>query len=240
MQLNAMSEKEIMELIFCESLSTNDEISELSGRGIGLNALKSEVDKLSGTIDLQSTLGKGTTFSIHIPTSIYGNLINIAANNQDNITIEYILAPVVNRVSTYLQSDMKINLNEKAKFTYTTIDAINIKEFCSYIHISGLVDVSVCMSYDLFILDKLLEEFNGGHHIPENEILDYRESISKEVLNIIIGNALFNPYDKSVLEITTPIIVDYDELYSHGLNQKIAHVIIDTEFGEIQILVGKF
>ena len=120
------------------------------------------------------------------------------------------------------------------------IDEIKIKSYCSYIHISGLVDVSVCISYDQFLLDKLLNEFNQGHKIDDNEIALYRESISKEVINIIIGNALFNPYDKTVLEITTPYIIEYDELVTHDLHQKIAHTIIDTEYGEMQILVGKF
>jgi len=73
------------------------------------------------------------------------------------------------------------------------------------------------------------------------DILDeFRQSVSKEVINIILGNALFNPYDNSVLEITTPQIVTEHELMSHDLCENIAHVLIDTEYGEMQILVGKF
>ncbi|MFK5892400.1 MAG: ATP-binding protein [Pseudomonadota bacterium] len=239
-KLSQMNEKEILALIFHEGLSTNDKINELSGRGIGMNAVKAEIEKLSGKIEVESSTGKGTIVYLKIPTAIYGNLINIASNSQDNITIEYILSPVINRITTYLQSDMKINLNKKAKFSYTTMEQASIKKYASYIHISGLVEVSVCMSYDLFLLDKLLEEFNQGYHINENEIKEYRESVSMEVLNIVIGNALFNPYDKTVLEITSPVITKYDELCTHALNEKIAHVIVDTEYGEMQILVGRF
>ena len=239
-ELSNMSEKEILDLIFIDSLSTNDNITKLSGRGIGMGALKAEIEKLSGEIEIQSVIGEGTKFILKVPTSIYGNLINIASNNRDNITIEYILSPVVNRATTYLQSDMKISIKNKAEFSYALIDEIKIKEYCSYIHISGLVDVSVCISYDKFLLDKLLHEFNDGYPIKESDVETYRESISKEVINIITGNALFNPYDKTVLEITTPYIIKHDELITHDLNQKIAHVIVDTEYGEMQILVGKF
>lgn len=239
-ELSKMAKSEVLELIFYDSLSTSDDITELSGRGIGMGSVKSELDKLSGEIKVESELGKGTTITLTIPTSIYGNLINIASNNRDNITIEYILSPVVNRATTYLQSDMKIDMKNKAKFSYVTVSEVVLKDYCSYIHISGLVDVSVSISYDSFLLDKLLHEFNQGHPIEDSMIIEFRESISKEVINIIVGNALFNPYDNSVLEITTPHIITQDELMSHDLYEKVALVIIDTEYGEMQILVGKF
>ncbi|MBL0721822.1 MAG: hypothetical protein JJV88_04500 [Sulfurovum sp.] len=239
-ELSSMEKNSLLELMFIDNLSTNDSITELSGRGIGMGAVKAEIEKLSGEIEIQSTTGKGSKFILKVPTSIYGNLINIASNNRDNITVEYILSPVVNRATTYLQSDMNINIKNKALFSYLFIDEIALKHYCSYIHISGLVDVSVCVSYDESLVDKLLNEFNQGHIVEDSEIELYRESISKEVINIIIGNALFNPYDKSVLEITTPHIIEYEELIIHDVHQRIAHVTIDTEYGEMQILVGKF
>jgi len=239
-ELENMSEEELLSLIFLDNVSTNDTITQLSGRGIGMSAVKAEVEKLSGTISVESTLGEGSVFTLNIPTALYDNLINIASNERDNITIEYILSPVINRATTYLQSDMKINIKNKALFSYDYIDNILIKEYCSYIHISGIVDVSVCISYDTFLLDKILQEFNQGYSVKEDELLLFRESISKEVINIIVGNALFNPYDKSVLEITTPYNIKHDELVAHAMHQKIAHVLIDTEYGEMQILVGRF
>ena len=239
-ELSNMDEKSILDLIFVDSLSTNEDITQLSGRGIGMGAVKMEIEKLSGTIAISSKKGEGTTFTITIPTSTYGKIINIASNNRDTITIEYILSPVVNRATTYLQSDMKINIKNKALFSYASINEIKIKEYCSYIHISGLVDVSVCISYDNFLLDKLLHIFNQGHPIEDALVETFRESISKEVINIIIGNALFNPYDKTVLEITPSHLIEQDELIMHDLHQNVAHVIIDTEYGEMQILVGKF
>ncbi len=96
------------------------------------------------------------------------------------------------------------------------------------------------MSYDIFLLDKILEEFNHGETIAEEELSAYRESVSMEVLNIIVGNALFNPYDKTILKITSPVMTDFDELCSNDTSEKIAHVTVDTEFGEMKILVGRF
>ncbi len=240
LKLSTMADTDIMKLIFHEGLSTNDAVSQLSGRGIGMSVVKVEVEKLSGHIDVESEAGKGTSVVIKIPIAIYGNLINIASNSHDNITIEYILSPVINRVTSFLQGDMSFNLNRQADFSYTTLQQVKLKKFTSYIHISGLVEVSVCMSFDQFLLDKLLEELNHGHKVQPDELLEYRKSVSMEVLNIIIGNALFNPYDHSILKITSPHIIETDELSTEGADEKIAHVIIDTEFGEMQILVGRF
>jgi two-component system chemotaxis sensor kinase CheA len=62
-----MSDDEAMLLIFNEQFTTSQEITELSGRGVGLSVVKQEVDKLSGSIEVKSTKGKGTAFRFFLP-----------------------------------------------------------------------------------------------------------------------------------------------------------------------------
>ncbi|MBF0198228.1 MAG: Hpt domain-containing protein [Planctomycetes bacterium] len=66
-ELTAMSPKEKQLLIFKPGFSTKDEISSLSGRGVGMDAVLHEVKALDGEIDIESVLGQGTTFIIKIP-----------------------------------------------------------------------------------------------------------------------------------------------------------------------------
>jgi two-component system chemotaxis sensor kinase CheA len=66
-ELSNFDEKEIIEYIFMDKLSTQSEINDLSGRGEGLAAVKSEVVKLSGKIIVKTEKLCGTTFSIIIP-----------------------------------------------------------------------------------------------------------------------------------------------------------------------------
>jgi two-component system chemotaxis sensor kinase CheA len=61
-----MSEKDIFNLIFHERFSTKEEISEISGRGVGMSAVKAEIEKLGGKIEVTSIEDKGTTFVINI------------------------------------------------------------------------------------------------------------------------------------------------------------------------------
>ena len=64
--LKDMSDEEILNIIFMDAFSTKDSVSMLSGRGVGLAAVKTEVEALGGQISVNSTLGQGSTFTIRL------------------------------------------------------------------------------------------------------------------------------------------------------------------------------
>jgi two-component system chemotaxis sensor kinase CheA len=65
-----LNDSDIMHLIFAPGLSTADEITEISGRGVGLDVVKSAIDNLKGSIELESDLGQGTTFRLMVPLTL--------------------------------------------------------------------------------------------------------------------------------------------------------------------------
>lgn len=65
--VSSLDDGDIYQYIFEDDLSTKDEISELSGRGIGMGAVKQVVDSLNGTIEIQSKINIGTTFIFNLP-----------------------------------------------------------------------------------------------------------------------------------------------------------------------------
>ncbi len=67
--LEKMSDNEVLSLIFLDSFSTKEEVTDLSGRGMGLSAVKQELDTLEGTVDIKTQMGVGTTFTFTIPLS---------------------------------------------------------------------------------------------------------------------------------------------------------------------------
>jgi two-component system chemotaxis sensor kinase CheA len=69
-QMKSMSAKEKMALIFLPGLSTSEKVSNLSGRGVGMDVVRTNLEKLGGTTDIQSQLGKGTTFTIKLPLTL--------------------------------------------------------------------------------------------------------------------------------------------------------------------------
>jgi two-component system, chemotaxis family, sensor kinase CheA len=69
-ELAAMSEEQILRFIFAAGFSTAVTVSAVSGRGVGLDVVKTNIEKIGGTIDLKSTPGKGTMFTIKIPLTL--------------------------------------------------------------------------------------------------------------------------------------------------------------------------
>jgi two-component system chemotaxis sensor kinase CheA len=65
-----LNESEAFHLIFTAGFSTADEVTEISGRGVGLDVVKVALEKLKGTIETKSELGKGTTFRLLVPLTL--------------------------------------------------------------------------------------------------------------------------------------------------------------------------
>ena len=69
-KLEGMSAKDKTGLIFLPGLSTNTEVSDISGRGVGMDVVKTNLDRLGGKVEIVSVLGKGTTFRIKLPLTL--------------------------------------------------------------------------------------------------------------------------------------------------------------------------
>ena len=67
---NTLDENQCLELIFLPGFSTKTEISSVSGRGVGMDVVKTNIQKLNGSIQIQSEPGKGSTFSISLPLTL--------------------------------------------------------------------------------------------------------------------------------------------------------------------------
>ncbi|WP_457749559.1 chemotaxis protein CheA [Sulfurimonas sp.] len=67
---NNLSDKEIYNLIFAAGLSTAEEVSDISGRGVGMDVVKRNIESLRGTVEINSKEGEGSTFVIRLPLTL--------------------------------------------------------------------------------------------------------------------------------------------------------------------------
>ncbi|MBB5019864.1 two-component system chemotaxis sensor kinase CheA [Chitinivorax tropicus] len=67
---NSLDERQSLQLIFLPGFSTKDQISSVSGRGVGMDVVKTNIQKLNGRIDITSIVGEGTRFSISLPLTL--------------------------------------------------------------------------------------------------------------------------------------------------------------------------
>ena len=65
-----MDDRQALQLVFLPGFSTKEEISSVSGRGVGMDVVKTNIQKLNGRIDISSTPGTGTTISISLPLTL--------------------------------------------------------------------------------------------------------------------------------------------------------------------------
>ena len=69
-QAEQMLDKDAMELIFRPGFSTADTVTDISGRGVGLDVVKNKISNIGGNIEAKSELGKGSKFTIRLPLTL--------------------------------------------------------------------------------------------------------------------------------------------------------------------------
>ncbi|WP_404317073.1 chemotaxis protein CheW [Malaciobacter canalis] len=110
-KIELMSEQEKLQMIFNPGLSTATQITDISGRGVGADAVKKTIEELSGEIYLESSLGLGTKVTIEIPVSVaLSNVFCIKMNN-----INYAIA-MENVIETIKISTSDIQMANKKPY----------------------------------------------------------------------------------------------------------------------------
>ena len=69
-QAARLTDREIFNLIFMAGFSTAEKVTNVSGRGVGMDVVKTNVEKIGGTVDVQSAAGQGTTVRVKIPLTL--------------------------------------------------------------------------------------------------------------------------------------------------------------------------
>ncbi len=90
----ALTDEEALKLVFQKGFSTASEVSQISGRGVGMDIVASELQKMGGEVRITSEIGKGTSFHIRIPTSVAvnGALLVSAGDNYYAIPLGGLIA----------------------------------------------------------------------------------------------------------------------------------------------------
>ncbi|SDI57972.1 chemotaxis protein CheA [Natribacillus halophilus] len=110
-ELERMSERQIYHLLFSSGFSTADEITDVSGRGVGLDVVRETFESLGGVVSVDSDTGKGSVFSIQLPLtlSIMDILLVQLQSETYGIPISAIMeTAVIARSDTYSMDDREV------------------------------------------------------------------------------------------------------------------------------------
>ena len=103
-----LSEQQIYQLLFLPGFSTKDQADDFAGRGVGMDVVKTDLEKIRGSISIESEIGKGTTFTIRLPLVLSICKALACVDNHTKIAF-----PIdgVEDTKEYLPSDIQTNAN---------------------------------------------------------------------------------------------------------------------------------
>jgi len=156
-----LTDAELARLVFA-GLSTAEVVTELSGRGVGMDVVRSELSALGGRVDVATTRGKGTTFTIYLPLTLAVTQAVMVRAGHHVLAISSAMVEQVLR----LKAEEMVGLREKK------------------------VVESQKRSYPLFLLHNLLGEAEGSGIQNYNSILLLRSGAQRIALHVdeLIGN----------------------------------------------------
>ncbi len=111
----SMTDNQIYNLIFAPGLSTADKVTNISGRGVGMDVVKKNIEKLRGKVDVTSQEGAGSTFTIKLPLTlaiIDGIVVNVGDTKYiiPTVSIEESLQPKEEEISTVKNQGEVVNI----------------------------------------------------------------------------------------------------------------------------------
>lgn len=185
-QLDALSDQEVMDLIFLPGFSTSAMITEISGRGVGMDVVKSSVvDSLQGTLKVHSRPGQGSRFSLRLPLSLaVMRVLLVSVSGQTlGFTAQYISELV------RVKRDQMLKVAER--------DAIILRnEFVPVLSLSELIHlpekpVNINKSADELLL-LVTEVQHEKLALVVDELIDERDLVIKQLPGHLRGQPLIS------------------------------------------------
>jgi two-component system chemotaxis sensor kinase CheA len=186
---NGLSDKEIIEFIFHPGFSTAAEISDVSGRGVGLDVVKSSIEKLKGKINIDTEVGKGTSFQIILPLTlaiIDGMLISV-----DDDTF---IVPTLNVIECFRPKDGEVmSVKQKGEFIDFRGEVLPILRLNKVLELSDEEkDVTestlICIDHEKGKFIILVDELIGRQQVVVKTLGKFLSNIKEIAGGAILGN----------------------------------------------------
>ena len=227
-ELANMSEAQIQKFIFHPGFSMAEQVTSVSGRGVGMDVVRTNIEKIGGTIDMVSTVGKGSSFSIKIPLTlaIVAGLIVKAQNERYAIpqisVLELVRATSAEKAG---ENDHKIELINDTpvlRLRNRLLPLVFLNEMLGF---CTREEIEARETSDDFIVVSQVGAFTFG--IVVDQVFDTEEIVVKPVapilkeLDFYSGNTILG--DGSVIMILDP----------NGIANKANSIVSDTAAEEV-------
>lgn len=200
-ELQSLTFEEKLHLIFKENISTKIETNMMSGRGIGLNVVKYELDKIDGKVHITSHEGIGTKFVFELPSKI--DYIEYEQNQQEEFS---------NTINDMTKSYLQNNLNLSMKDISQEESFVFYKHY-SLLKFTGDQEILSLISCEDSFLKRMVNLYLEEGELTDELFAIYAPDTIDETLNTILGHAIpYLPSEYRDLTLSPPINIDKDIL----------------------------
>lgn len=169
-QANNMTDKEIMALLFMPSFSTSKTVTDVSGRGVGLDVVRSKIEALSGEVEVTSRLGEGSTWTIRLPLTlaIIQALMVVVGEEKYAIPLN-----AIRTIEDVLQEDIKLVQNK---------EVINLRgSVIPIIRLSKILDTPNYVDDQSSMVVVIIKKGDKVAGLVVNELLGQQEIVIKSM-----------------------------------------------------------
>lgn len=225
-QASSIPEEEVINFIFKASLTTLDTVTDLSGRGVGLSAVKKELQKLGGSVVVNTFPGQGTEFKLTIP---------MEAEQIMGLSLFELINPLIDSTSKFLDEQIGLEVSSTECFEVNMPEKIMLYKFTSFITIKGAIEGLFLISMEEEVLKIVVRKFVMGD-LTEGEEADYMEDVLSECTNTILGSSLkLFPGISDMIIIDTPMSIFSKDALVQYKESMISSCNIQTPAGKINI-----
>lgn len=188
-QNQTLSEKDIIEYIFNPGFSTAKQISDVSGRGVGLDVVKTSIERLKGKIDVDTKAGRGTSFKIILPLTlaiIDGMLVSVANDT--------FIIPTLNVIESFRPSAKDVqSVSKKGEFIDFRGEILPIIRLNHILQLSGEIKepteaTLICMEHERGKFILLVDELIGRQQVVVKTLGKFLSNIKEIAGGAILGN----------------------------------------------------
>ena len=156
-----LPDKEIFDLVFAPGFSTADQITDISGRGVGMDVVKRNIEKLRGKVEIESTVGKGSVFNIYLPLTlaiIDGLIINIGAQRfiLPTLSVRESFRPTLEMISTVHERGEMVNVRGRLYPLLRLYEAFNITPHSKKIEEGIVIVIEAGQDVRCVLVDQLV------------------------------------------------------------------------------------
>jgi signal transduction histidine kinase len=223
----SLADEEALRLIFADGFSGAEAVSELSGRGVGLSAVRTAIEELGGSVQVNTTLGRGTEFRFFLP------LLNLAESEPP--TMCQISKPLLAETKTFLTSTGLL-VRECIHVEGSSNGKVSLRNLTTFVDVKGIMSGKMVLSADEAVVEHMATACLHDGAIKVSLEKKWMENVLAKVANEIVNNALLQvPNSDGAVKAESLVTILAEDASARYPQSQVSTWMLETELGWLNL-----